>query len=139
MDRFLKRSGLDLAILMTLGVWPWLALWTFGIASYGWKFVLACQFIALPFAVIGWSVSFRAGVKRRLGRHARVTLAGWAALLTASAGLSICLWVTYGSGLLFYVPICFPMLALLMTVGLAVFHRSSTWKGDDVEADGNHV
>jgi hypothetical protein len=142
MERFLKSSGLDarfvdLTILMTLGVWPWLAFWTLGIAFYAWKLVLTCQFIALPFAVIGWSVGFRAGVKRGWDRQTSTMLAGWAALCTASAGLSIWLWAIYGSGLIFYVLISFPFLALLMTVGIKIFYRASTWTGGFIEADGN--
>jgi hypothetical protein len=131
MDAFLKRSGIDarfvdLAFLMTLGVWPWLVFWTLGMVIVGWKTVVLYQAIALPFAILGWAAGFRSGQQRRLGRQSSFLLAGWFGLAAASVGLTFWLWATDLWGLVSVLLLSLPMLALLMTVGIKVLYREES-------------
>jgi hypothetical protein len=120
----------DLAIFMSLGVWPWLMLVTAFVALWAWKFVLLCQLIALPFAVFGWALGFRSARRSGLAHSKSAMLAGWAGLLTAEVGLGLVLWPWLGRG--FYMPglWAFPALAVLVTVGVPIFYRAGTWKDD---------
>ena len=132
MDNWLRHYALDirfvdLAIFVSLLVWPWLILATAGMALVAWKFVLICQAIALPFSIIGWAAGFRAG--RRIGfqRRRAAMVAGWAGLVAAECGLAFVLWlywgqVQWGPGLW-----ALPALALLVTVGVLWFYRDATW------------
>ena len=128
MEAFLKRSGIDarfvdLAFLMTLGVWPWLVFWTFGLVIVAWKTVALYQAIELQFAILGWAVGFRSGQRNGLGRQSSFLLAGWIGLAAASAGLTFWLWATDLWGLVSVLLLSLPMLALLMTVGIKVLYR----------------
>jgi hypothetical protein len=132
MDRFLERSALDsrfvdLAIFMSLGVWPWLAFVTLGGAFFAWKLVLLCQLIALPFAVAGWAIGFQLAQKGGWSNPRSAMAAGWAGLIVAQAGLAMVqlVWMDgqlYGSGF-----VAFPALAVLVTTGVLWFYRASTW------------
>jgi hypothetical protein len=132
MDRFMERSALDsrfvdLAILMSLGVWPWIAFVTFGGAFFAWKLVILCHLIALPFAIAGWAIGFQNARKLGWSNRRSAMAAGWTGLIVAQAGLAIVqlFWMDgqlYGSGFL-----AFPALAVLVTTGVLWFYRGSTW------------
>ena len=132
MDNWLFRSALDarfvdLAIFMTVLVWPWLILATAGMALVAWKFVLICQAIALPFSIMGWVAGFRVG--RRMGFHQRraAMVAGWAGLVVAECGLAFVLWLCWGQAQWGPGLWASPALAVLVTVGVLWFYRDATW------------
>ncbi len=140
MDNWLRRSALDarfvdLAIFMSLLVWPWLILITFGLALYAWKFVLLCQAIALPFSILGWSVGFRTGRRFGFRPPQAAMVAGWAGLVAAEIGLLsvLALWHDWdpSAGLF-----AFPALAVLVTLGVKWFYRTATWGTSQLQDEG---
>jgi hypothetical protein len=132
MDSWLAGSGLDrrfvnLATLMTVLVWPWVIVSTFGLGLMAWQFVLLCQAIALPFAFAGWAVGFRQTARLGWSLPARAMIAGWAALLIAEAGLALVLWPWFGQAAWGPGLWAFPALAVLLTVGVLWLYRADTW------------
>ncbi len=133
MGDWLTRSGLDvrfyrLAVFMSLLVWPWIIVTTFGVGLLAWKLVFLCQAVALPFAVFGWAAGFRAGRALGLGPRGAAMLAGWSGLVLAEIGMSLVLAPWFGSvphemGLW-----ALPALVVLVTVGVLWFYRSGTWQ-----------
>lgn len=132
MNNWLLGSALDarfvdLAIFVSVTVWPWLIATSFGGALIAWKLVLVCQAIALPFSVLGWVCGFRAG--RRMGFTPRgsAMLAGWVGLLVAEFGLGIVLSVWFGRGQWIIGLWALPALVVLVSVGVLWFYRRATW------------
>lgn len=114
-------------ILMMLGVWPWLIGTTLGLAGVAWQFVFLCQGVALPFAVIGWSVGYHFACRCGMARQACAIVAGWVALGAAEVGLAVVLVLWVGAGAVLPGLWALPMLAILVTGGVLWFYRDATW------------
>jgi hypothetical protein len=134
MKAWLARSGLDnrflqLAVFVSLLVWPWLVVTTFLTALLAWRFVLLCQLIALPFSVCGWAIGFQVAFGRGVRPHKAALWAGWVGLIVAEMGLSAVLWPWFGPAAKGPGLWAFPALAVLVTVGVLWLYRAETWQG----------
>ncbi len=141
MENWLKKSALDkrfvdLACVMSLLVWIWLAMTLFVLPFIFWKLVVLCQALALPFAILGWAAGFRVG--RRMGFRPRwaALVAGWSGLMSAELGLALVLMPWLGSGGLMPGIWAFPALAVLVTVGVIWLYRPKPWPGILANLDG---
>jgi hypothetical protein len=142
MDKWLKDSALDkrfvdLALFMSLLVWPWLILTTAGLALVAWKVVLTCQAIALPFSILGWAYGFRLGRWMGFQPLRAAMVAGWTGLAAAELGLALALGPWLGSAAEGPGVWAFPALAALVTIGVLWLYRADTWP--KVEREGAAV
>ena len=133
----LDRRFVELTAFMTLGTWICGAVLTFGMLIFGWRIVLLHQAVAFPFSVLGWAMGFRVGQGMGLGSRTTAMVAGWAALLMAEFGLAGAMnliWTGSGGGLAGAVS--FPVLSVLVTIGVLWLYRAETWARFESENKG---
>ena len=138
MRDWLNKSGLDyhfvqLAVFMSMLVWPWLLLTTFFVASFAWRQVLLYQAIALPFSILGWAAGFRLGYHLEFQPRWAAMVAGWVGLIWAEIGLALILRPWFGSASIGPGLWAFPALAVLVTIGVLWLFRAETWPKVDNE------
>lgn len=93
---------------------------------------LSGHYLALPFAVLGWSVGFLFGRWLGFARRSAAMVAGWMALIWAEVGLAHVLLPWFDNGAVVPALWAFPMLAVLVTGDVLWFYRDSTWQGGAV-------
>lgn len=134
MAEVLARYGLDrrfveLTVFMTLGAWLCGIVLTLGMVLLGGRIILLHQMLAVPFSVLGWGIGYRLGQAFGFGPRATAMAAGWVALLTAEVGLALIInWLWTGSGGAFGGLLAFPVLAVLVTIGVLWLYRAERWK-----------
>lgn len=131
MRKWLDQHGIDrrfieLTAFMMAGTWVCLLGLTVGLAVVGWRIILIHQAIAWPFALVGWAAGFRLAQGVGKGQRTSAMVAGWLALITAEIGTALVINIWSGTGGALGGMIVFPILAVLVTIGVLWLYRQDT-------------